>query len=60
MDDPENFEWSQVEVNLPGEEAVARVHFDPANPSQLMWPVLFIYPEVGQTDFIREFEESET
>lgn len=28
--------------------------------SELIWPVIFLYPEVGQTDFIKEFYESST
>ena len=25
----------------------------------LVWPVLFLYPEIGETDFIEEFRETE-
>lgn len=32
-----------------------RVHFDDADC--LVWPVLFLYPEYGQTDFIASFHE---
>lgn len=31
-----------------------RVHL---NGSSLIWPVLFLYPEYGETDFIQEFHE---
>ena len=27
---------------------------------QLIWPVLFLYPEYGQSDFIEKFEENQT
>jgi hypothetical protein len=27
---------------------------------ELIFPVLFVYPEVGETDFIEEWRESET
>lgn len=26
---------------------------------QLVWPVLFVYPEYGQTDFIEAFNEND-
>lgn len=32
-----------------------RVHFD--TEGNLVWPVLFLYPEYGQTDFIAAFSE---
>lgn len=31
-----------------------RVHFD---GDSLVWPVLFLYPEHGETDFVQEFHE---
>lgn len=34
-----------------------RVHFD---GDSLVWPVLFLYPEYGETDFIQEFHEDST
>jgi len=35
-----------------------RVHLSPDNNSPtLVWPVLFMYPEYGETDLIEEFEE---
>ncbi len=39
-----------------------RVHFDEEdeNASRLIWPVLFMYPEFGETDFIEAFAEDET
>lgn len=35
-----------------------RVHLDDDN--YLVWPVLFLYPEFGETDFIQEFVENQT
>jgi len=34
------------------------VHLD-SNTGELVFPVLFLYPEFGETDFIEEFRESE-
>lgn len=34
------------------------VTLDPSK--QLVWPVLFLYPEYGQSDFIESFEENQT
>ncbi len=34
-----------------------RVHLDPVG--KLMWPVLFLYPEHGQTDLISAFHEDD-
>lgn len=34
-----------------------RVHLNPEN-NILVWPVLFMYPEYGETDLIEEFEEN--
>jgi len=34
-----------------------KVHVD--ETGQLVWPVLFLYPEHGETDFIEEFRENE-
>lgn len=38
-----------------------RVHFaeETGNNSTLVWPVLFIYPEFGETDFIEQFQEDQ-
>lgn len=36
-----------------------KVHFSTQDPNILVWPVLFIYPEFGETDFIEEFGEDE-
>ena len=32
-----------------------KVHLN--NENMLVWPVMFVYPEYGQTDFIQAFEE---
>ncbi len=37
-----------------------RVHFSEEDPSKLVWPVLLLYPEHGETDFIEEFEEDQS
>ena len=34
----------------------ARVHLD--NEGTLVWPVLFLYPEYGLTDFVSAFHEN--
>lgn len=34
-----------------------RVHID--SLGQLVWPVLLLYPEFGQTDFIAAFNENQ-
>ncbi|TRY64096.1 hypothetical protein TCAL_12599 [Tigriopus californicus] len=36
-----------------------RVHFSALDASSLVWPVLFLYPEHGETDFVEEFEENQ-
>ena len=36
-----------------------RVHLD-GDGQYLIWPVLFMYPEFGETDFIQEFTENQT
>ena len=44
---------------LPAASAIKkRVHFSPDNGTTLVWPVLFMYPEYGETDLIEEFEET--
>jgi tetratricopeptide (TPR) repeat protein len=35
-----------------------RVRFSPEDGQTLVWPVLFMYPEYGETDLIEEFEEA--
>merc|ERR1711902_233659 len=42
-----------------GEKMKKKHGIDPdENKSTLVWPVLFMYPEYGETDLIEEFEES--
>lgn len=36
----------------------AKVHVD--ETGQLQWPVLFLYPEYGQSDLIEKFSENST
>ncbi len=45
----------------PTHPAAARkkVHFSEAETSKLVWPVLFLYPEHGETDFVEEFGEDD-
>ncbi len=47
---------SSVQLMLEGSHPSGeKVHFDPAG--RLVWPVLFLYPEHGQTDLISAFSE---
>lgn len=34
-----------------------KVHLD--EQGRLIWPVMFVYPEYGQTDFIQNFNEED-
>lgn len=36
------------------------VNINSEKNSELIWPVIFLYPEVGQTDFIEAFNENST
>ena len=36
-----------------------RVHFSPESKNILVWPVLFLYPEHGETDFIEAFSDDQ-
>ena len=47
---------ADLEPNHP-EASQKRVHVDEDN--NLVWPVLFLYPEFGETDFIEEFREND-
>ena len=38
----------------------SKVHLSPDNDQILIWPVLFLYPEVGETDFILEFADDQS
>ena len=47
---------SDLEPHHPA-ASLKRVHLDEDN--KLVWPVLFLYPEFGETDFIEEFREND-
>ncbi|GMR34772.1 hypothetical protein PMAYCL1PPCAC_04967 [Pristionchus mayeri] len=53
---PELFEWSLIEVNMPQLKDHQRVSFN--DESNLQWPLLIQYPEVGQTDVMTECDET--
>ncbi|GMT12937.1 hypothetical protein PFISCL1PPCAC_4234 [Pristionchus fissidentatus] len=53
---PELFEWSLIEVNMPQLHDHQRVSFNEAG--NLQWPLLIQYPEVGQTDVMTECDET--
>ena len=47
-----------VELVLEGSHPTGdMVHFDPEG--HLVWPVLFLYPEFGETDLISAFNEEQ-
>ena len=50
-----NFRGSLYETNHGAAVHGHYVHLDTAQ--SLVWPVVFIYPETGETDFIKEFSE---
>ncbi|KAK6102853.1 TPR repeat family protein [Brugia pahangi] len=54
-DNPEFFEWSQVEVQLPVLRKTERVYVD--NCGILHWPILVQYPEVGKVNIITDCSE---
>ena len=46
MNNPHNSEQKILEFNL--------------EENGLVWPVFFLYPQYGQTDFVQKFDESST
>ena len=40
--------------------AASNFHVEMTADGQLVWPVIFVYPEYSQTDFIQEFHEDTT
>ncbi|RNA17831.1 tetratricopeptide repeat 4 [Brachionus plicatilis] len=42
----------------PANSQQKRVSISSQNDCELNWPVIFLYPEMGQTDFIEEFSEN--
>ncbi|KAL0122185.1 hypothetical protein PUN28_007142 [Cardiocondyla obscurior] len=53
-DDKQRLELSDLEPQVP-QIAQCRVHFD--EKDKLLWPVMILYPETQQTDFIQNFHE---
>jgi hypothetical protein len=54
MNDKQKLELKDLEPQAP-QIAQCKVHFD--ENSKLVWPVIILYPEMQQTDFIQNFHE---
>jgi len=54
MNDKRKLELKDLEPQIP-QIAQCKVHFDENN--KLAWPVIILYPEIQQTDFIQNFHE---
>jgi len=52
--DKQKLELRDLEPQVP-QIAQSRVHFD--EKDKLVWPVMILYPETQQTDFIQNFHE---
>jgi len=52
--DKQELELRDLEPQIP-QIAQSRVHFD--EKDRLVWPVMILYPETQQTDFIQNFHE---
>lgn len=52
--DKQKLELKDLEPQVP-QIAQSRVHFD--DKDKLVWPVMILYPETQQTDFIQNFHE---
>lgn len=52
--DKQKLELKDLEPQVP-QIAQSRVHFD--EKDKLVWPVMILYPETQQTDFIQNFHE---
>lgn len=52
--DNRKLELKDLEPQVP-QIAQSRVHFD--EKDKLVWPVMILYPETHQTDFIQNFHE---
>jgi hypothetical protein len=52
--DKQKLELRDLEPQVP-QIAQSRVHFD--EKDRLVWPVMILYPETQQTDFIQNFHE---
>lgn len=55
--DKRKLDLKDLEPQVP-QIAQSRVHFDEKN--KLVWPVMILYPETQQTDFIQNFHEATT
>uniref|UniRef100_A0A914DTV2 Cns1/TTC4 wheel domain-containing protein n=1 Tax=Acrobeloides nanus TaxID=290746 RepID=A0A914DTV2_9BILA len=56
FEDVEDFEWSQLEVQIPHLKERPIVYLNDSN--ELVWPLLIQYPESGQTDFLTDCSEN--
>lgn len=54
LNDKQKLELKDLEPQVP-QIAQSRVHFD--EKDKLVWPVMILYPETQQTDFIQNFHE---
>lgn len=54
INDKQKLELRDLEPQVP-QIAQSRVHFDQGD--KLVWPVMILYPETQQTDFIQNFHE---
>lgn len=52
--DKQKLDLKDLEPQVP-QIAQSRVHFD--EKDKLVWPVMILYPETQQTDFIQNFHE---
>lgn len=52
--DKQKLDLRDLEPQVP-QIAQSRVHFD--EKDKLVWPVMILYPETQQTDFIQNFHE---
>lgn len=55
IDGKKNPDLKDLEPQVP-QIAQSRVHLDAEN--KLIWPVMIMYPETQQTDFIQNFHEN--
>lgn len=54
VNDKQKLDLRDLEPQVP-QIAQSRVHFD--GNDKLIWPVMILYPETQQTDFIQNFHE---
>lgn len=53
VDDKQKLDLRDLEPQVP--QVAQKVHFD--GNDKLIWPVMILYPETQQTDFIQNFHE---